>query len=71
MAGAAGEATKALLSALQPAPDEDIVDYITDGLLAQVEEDGPLTAETVQEFVGPFLEEQELDDAVVTSQATP
>ena len=66
MAAAAGEAAKALLSALQPAPDEDIVDYIADGLLATVEEDGAPTAETVREFVEPFLEEQELDEAVVS-----
>ena len=63
-AAAAGEAARVLLSALEPAPDEDIVEYMVGGLIEQAD-DKPPTAETVAEVIGPFLEEQELDEAVV------
>ncbi len=58
------EAIGAALSGGCGTLDEEIVEYLVNGVLESAEDERP-DAETVRDVIGPFLEEQDVDEAVV------
>ena len=57
------EAIGAALSGGCSTLDEEIVEYLVNGVLESAEDERPDT-EAVREVIGPFLEEQDVDEAI-------